>query len=206
MHIIAAAPGTQLLQREVAAGVLADLPEGDLVVVGHSFGGQVALEVALLAPVRVRRLVIVCSRHTPYPAFAQGAKAVLDGIPVDLDASLRRWFTGAELAADPPVVSYLRRQLAVVPRKPWAASLMAIAGYDRSSTLGYADVPTALFGAGQDVVSPPAAMTALADALPDATLQIVEEWAHMSPFAQPAAFAARLTAAVDHPAGRRGAR
>jgi 3-oxoadipate enol-lactonase len=42
-------------------------------VVGHSFGGQVALDLALLAPGRVRALTLICSRDTPFPAFAAAA-------------------------------------------------------------------------------------------------------------------------------------
>ena len=40
-------------------------------VVGHSFGGQIALELALLAPARVATLSVICSRDTPFPPFAR---------------------------------------------------------------------------------------------------------------------------------------
>jgi pimeloyl-ACP methyl ester carboxylesterase len=83
-----------------------------LIVVGHSFGGQVALELALLAPQRVRRLIIVCSRHTPFPAFARRARAVSSGEPVDIDAGMRHWFTPRELATDGAAVRYARRRVA----------------------------------------------------------------------------------------------
>jgi len=76
------------VQTEVAAAVLAALPDDEMVVVGHSFGGQVAIEVALMAPERLARLVVVCSRHTPFPAFAEGAAAVRAGRPVDVDGGM----------------------------------------------------------------------------------------------------------------------
>jgi pimeloyl-ACP methyl ester carboxylesterase len=180
------------LQAELAAAVLAALPDDEMVVVGHSFGGQVAIEVALLAPERLARLVIVCSRHTPFPAFADGARAVRAGRPLDIDAGLRRWFTPRELAAAGPAVTYARRQLQTAPLGPWSASLDAIATYDRASAVGRIAVPSSLFAAGLDEVSPPAVMAELATALPHADLEVVETWAHMSPFADPAAFAARL--------------
>ena len=66
-------------------------------VVGHSFGGQVALDLALLAPGRVRALTLICSRDTPFSAFAAAAAALRRGDPVDPDAALGRWFTAAEL-------------------------------------------------------------------------------------------------------------
>jgi pimeloyl-ACP methyl ester carboxylesterase len=192
---IVAAPRTGMLQQQLAAAVLAGLPDDELVVVGHSFGGQVAIEVALLAPQRVTTLVIVCSRHTPFPAFAAGARAVSAGETFDIDAGMRRWFTPAELAADGTAVRDARHQIATAARRPWAAALAAIAGYDRSGALGGLGMPAALFAAGRDDVSPPAVMAQLAAGLPAAVLRVVPQWAHMSPFADPAAFAARLTAA-----------
>lgn len=192
---ITSAPPAGVLQQRVAALVLAGLPDGDLDVVGHSFGGQVGLEVALLAPQRVRRLIIVCSRHTPFPAFAIGARAVRGGERVDIDAGMRRWFTPSELAADGPAVSYARRQIARAPRPPWAAGLAASATYDRSAAVGGIGTRTALFAAGHDEVATPSVMAELARALPDAVLQVVDGWAHMSPFVDPAALAVRLTAA-----------
>lgn len=182
------------LQTEVAAAVLAALPDDDMVVVGHSFGGQVAIELALLAPERLARLVVVCSRHTPFPAFADGARAVRASRPVDIDAGLRRWFTLPELGAGGPAVEYVRRQLETAPRAPWAASLDAVATYDRTSSVGRITAPTSLFAGGLDEVAAPAAMEKLAAALPRADLEVVSAWAHMSPFADPAAFAARLMA------------
>jgi len=182
----------QQVQRQVAAAVLKSLPDGDLIIVGHSFGGQVAIELALQAPHRVARLIIVCSRHTPFPAFAVGARDIRDGDPVDIDAGLRRWFSAAELAARPPVMAYLRRRFATAPRGPWATSLEAIAHYDRRQAVKTITTPTRLFAARHDDVAPPAVMVQLAAALPHARLQVVETWAHMSPFADPAGFAATL--------------
>ena len=189
--------GPGCLQSEVAAGVLAGLPdEGELVVVGHSLGGQVAIELALWAPERVVRLVIVCSRHTPFPAFAEGARSVRSG-QVDVEGAMRRWFTPAELAAAGPAVTHARRQLLTAARGPWAASLEAIATYDRSGSVGRIAAPAALLAAGHDEVATPAVMAELAAALPHAGLEVVSAWAHMSPFVDPAALAARLTGVVE---------
>jgi pimeloyl-ACP methyl ester carboxylesterase len=199
---IAAAPSTGLLQRHLADAVLAGMHGDDIAVVGHSFGGQVALEVALAAPHRVSRLIIVCSRHTPFPPFVAGARAVRAGGPVDIDAGMRRWFTAAELAADGNAVRYARQAITTTPRGPWAAALDAIAGYDRSGSLGAARMPARLFAAAHDEVSPPAVMAALAADLPDAALEVVPRWAHMSPFVDPSSFAQRLTWAGSPDAAR----
>ena len=79
-------------------------PSGRLHVVGHSFGGQVALDFALLVPQQVATLTLLCSRDTPFPAFAAAAARLRGGAPVDADAALSRWFTPAELDRGAPVV------------------------------------------------------------------------------------------------------
>ena len=77
-------------------------------VVGHSFGGQVALDLALLAPARVRALTLICSRDTPFPAFAATAAALRRGDPVDPDAALGRC-SRRRTPRHSPVVRYARR-------------------------------------------------------------------------------------------------
>jgi pimeloyl-ACP methyl ester carboxylesterase len=166
---------------------------GRLHVVGHSFGGQVALDLALLAPERVASLTLVCSRDTPFPAFAAAAARLRDGEPVDTAAALGRWFTPAELDRDGPVVSYARRCLEQADRRSWAAALDAIARYDRADRTGSLQVPVTLIAAELDQVSTPAVMSALADRLPRASLRMLPGAAHMTPFTDPAALAGLIS-------------
>jgi pimeloyl-ACP methyl ester carboxylesterase len=166
-------------------------------VVGHSFGGQVAIEVALLVPEQVQTLTLVCSRDTPFPAFAAAAARLRDGEPVDADAALGRWFTEPELRANGPAVGYARGCLEQADRVSWAAALEAIAGYDRADRVGSIGARSTLIAAELDQVSTPAAMSALAGRLPRATLQVLPGAAHMSPFSDPARLAALLAGAAD---------
>ena len=94
------------VQRALAQQVLGQLVERpyDIHVVGHSFGGQVALDIALAAPERVRSLTMICSRDTPYPPFAAAAAALRRGDAVDINAAMSRWFRPEELQAEGPVV------------------------------------------------------------------------------------------------------
>lgn len=88
-----------LLQQHVAAAVLNDEPDdAPLIVVGHSLGGQVAMEMALLAPHRIRRLILVCTRDIPVPEFHAAARALRAGAALDVEATIARWFTTAEIA------------------------------------------------------------------------------------------------------------
>jgi pimeloyl-ACP methyl ester carboxylesterase len=165
-------------------------------VAGHSFGGQVAIDFALLAPERVQTLTVVCSRDTPFPPFAAAAGRLRHGDPVDTRAVLGRWFTAAELAAGGPVVVYARHRLHHAGRASWAAALDAIAGYDRAGRAGSISVPCTLITAELDQVATPAAMSALASRLPQATLHILAGAAHMTPFTDSARLAMLLTRAA----------
>jgi pimeloyl-ACP methyl ester carboxylesterase len=182
----------ETLAARVAAQV-GELP-GRLHVVGHSFGGQVALDLALLAPQRVATMTLLCSRDTPFPPFATAAARLRDGDPVDADAALDRWFTPAELERGGPVVSYARRCLEQADRRSWAAALDAIAQYDRVDRTGSIQAPANLIAAELDQVSTPEAMSAMADRLPQATLRVLPGAAHMSPFTDPAALAELINA------------
>ena len=172
-------------------------PAGRLHVAGHSFGGQVALDFALLVPQRVATLTLLCTRDTPFPAFAAAAARLREGEPVDAGAALSRWFTPAELDRAGPVVSYARRCLQRADRRPWAAALDAIARYDRAGRTASIRVPATLIAAEFDQVSTPAAMSALASRLPRADLHVLPGAAHMTPFTDPAALAQLILRAAD---------
>ncbi len=176
-------------QADLAARVAAELPPwaGRTHVVGHSFGGQVALDLTLLARRQVATLTLLCSRDTPYPQFAAAADRLRADQPVDIAAALRRWFTGAELAQGGPVIDYARTCLRQADRRIWAAALDDIARYDRAGRVGTIRVPVTLIAAEFDEVSTPGAMTALAERLRRATLHVLPGAAHMTPFTDPAA-------------------
>jgi pimeloyl-ACP methyl ester carboxylesterase len=185
------APGNLDAQAGLAAGLVSEggLPER-LHVAGHSFGGQVALDLALLIPHRVQSLTLVCSRDTPFPPFSAAAAALRCGDPVDADAALTRWFTASERRANGAVVRYARDCLRDADRQSWAAALDAIARYDRADSVAAISAPVTLIAAELDPVSTPAAMSALASRLPRASLTVLPGAAHMSPFTDPAALAA----------------
>ena len=195
---VSPAEGSQDAQAALAAGLVSALEQfpGRLHIVGHSFGGQVAIDVALLAPQRVQTLTVLCSRDTPFPAFAAAAARLRHGDPVDTSAVLGRWFTAPELAAGGAVVTYARQCLQRADRASWAAALDAIARYDRADRVGSIGVRCTVIAAELDQVSTPAAMSALADRLPQATLHILAGAAHMTPFTDPARLGTLLTRAA----------
>jgi len=165
--------------RQTPAGLA--VGPGPFDVVGHSYGGQVAIDFALAAPERVRSLTLICSRDTPFPAFSAAAERVREGL-IDVDATLARWFSPDELRAGGRLVDYARRCLVESDHEQWAEALEAIAGYDRSGDIGQLEMAVTLVAAELDQVSTPQAMAAMAERLPHATLKVLAGASHLTPF------------------------
>jgi pimeloyl-ACP methyl ester carboxylesterase len=202
VHSVAA---PQLPRPSAAMGVQAEIAErildgvGHLArrfhVVGHSFGGQVALELVFGAPERVASLTVLCSRASPFPPFSATAAALRDA-PVDADGPIGRWFLPGEIAADGPVVRYARQCLERADRGVWSDELDAIATYDRRDDLGSITVPTSIIASEFDVVGTPVEMAAMASTIGGARFECVATASHMSQFIYPAALAERIISAV----------
>jgi proline iminopeptidase len=174
-----AAPGTLALAqlaRDVVA--LADALElGDYCVLGHSFGGRVALRLALDAPERLSRLVLSCT--TPAARFTgetpgTGWRTVEDLI--------------ARLFADPSderLADYLRRRAPEQPRPELASEFPAsdTVEFDVEARLGEISVPALVLAGARDRIRPPAAAEALAAGIPDARLVVFEQSGHL-PFVE----------------------
>lgn len=190
-------PGIANPQRQLAASVIhqARRTGGERWrVVGHSFGGQVALEIALIAPDLVEQLIIVCSRDTPFPPFAAAADGLEAGAPIDTDAALHRWFRPAEITARPAFMNDIAAQLMRADRRSWATALRGIAAFDAVPATSSIAVPATVIAAEYDSVGTPVAMREMAQRLAVAEFSIIPDASHMSLFLYPARFAAAITA------------
>lgn len=188
-------PGTTAPQRHLATALAeqAGTSGRRWRVVGHSFGGQIALEFAALAPDLVQEVVVVCSRDTAFPAFAAVADNLDAGSPVEVDATLGRWFRPAEIAARPVFVDEIAARLRQADRHAWATALRGIATYDGAATTAAITVPGRVIAADHDAVGTPDAMSELAHRLRRAEFTVVEDASHLSLFLRPTRFAALLT-------------
>lgn len=99
---------------ECLQSVLAQAPER-FVLCGYSLGGRVALHVALAAPERIARLVLVsCSPGIEDPAEREQRRVSDERLAEDLERIpfeqfIERWRTQPLFAADPPEVGRLAR-------------------------------------------------------------------------------------------------
>jgi pimeloyl-ACP methyl ester carboxylesterase len=184
-------------------------------LVGHSLGSLVCLQVAAIAPERVRSLALLC-------AFAVGADAtrltpwllrIGARMSVGPQASRRRAFLemiyppGALAGADGDAVArslepYFGGDLALRPAGV-GAQLQAMKRFDARPLLArLANVPTLVLAAEHDRVAPPTRGRALAAAIPGARYAEIPGAAHGVIVQKPAEVNAHLRAHVAGVAGR----
>ena len=151
---------------------------------GLSIGGMIGLWLAINAPERIGRLVIICSSaKVDGAAFAQRAAVVLAaGSPeVVADAVVARWFTESFALEQPELVADMRAMIAGTPAAGYAGCCEAIAAMDLRAGLPGISAPTLVIGAGQDPSLPAQSHSApIAAAIPGARYELVQPAAHLA--------------------------
>jgi 3-oxoadipate enol-lactonase len=149
-------------------------------ICGLSLGGATAMWVAARAPDRVDRLVLACTSTRfgePEPWLERAAVVRERGLEPIADGIVARWFTPA---APPEVVARFRRMLVETPREAYAACCEALARWDFQGHLGEITAPTLVIAAAEDAATPPAHAELLADRIPNATLAVLPDAAHLA--------------------------
>lgn len=144
-----------------------------LTLVGHGMGAMVALEVALRAPARVERLVLVAG-GPPLDEAAQAAWVAPRLQALDQGLSMAQLAEqtvrdGSGRNALPEGLRLARHALEQVPAPVYRRALHAMTTFHRGADLlAHVHAATLLVSGGQDRCTPPEAMQALAQVLPDA--------------------------------------
>jgi 3-oxoadipate enol-lactonase len=171
-----------------AARIADQLPKHDMItVVGHSFGGQVAIDLALVLAreKRLGGLALLCTRATPFPPFREAAEVIRSAHASDPEAAIDRWFTPEERRYGAPVIEYAKERLRDADPEVWADALESISRYDRESDLATISAPSMVIAAEYDIVSPPGVMEAMAARLPGSRFHVLRDTSHMGPFLRP---------------------
>jgi 2-succinyl-6-hydroxy-2,4-cyclohexadiene-1-carboxylate synthase len=176
--------------------VLALAPER-FTLCGYSLGGRVALHIALAAPERVSRLVLVSSSAGIEDPHERASRRAADGqLARDLErepfeAFIERWRTQPLFAADPPAVGELARADQRRNRPEALAAVLRGIGTGEMtplwSRLPELRMPVALVVGDRDRKFQ-ALGRRMAQLLPDAQLRIVPG-GHILPLENPAAVA-----------------
>ena len=187
----------------MAHAVLAQAPSR-FVLVAHSMGGRVALEIMRSGAARVSALALLDTGYqarAPGPDAARearGRQALLEIASSEgLRAMGRVWVRDMVPPARLADTALIESILAMVERctvRKFAAQLRALLGRpDATDVLTAVCCPTLLLCGREDTWSPLARHEAMARLIRHSQLAVVEECGHMSPMERPAEVSARLS-------------
>lgn len=184
------------LGRQLLA-LLDDAGAGRAHLVGLSLGGLVVQWVAANAPHRVDRLVLLCTDVSLPPAARWNERAAqvrAHGTRSVAEHASERWFAPA-FAADPSPPG--RAQLAALEAcddEGYARCCEVLAQADLSGRVADVRAPTLVVAGAEDRALPVDRLAALAAALPDARLEVLDGCGHLPPVEAPARVADLLHA------------
>ncbi len=167
---------------------------------GLSLGGAVGQTLALEHPGRLGPLVLACTGPSfgdPETWHDRAARVRAEGMEFLAEPTRDRWFTPATIAARPDEVARVIAMLTATDPDGYAACCEALASYDVSRMVGAITAPTRVVAGSEDAVSPPAVAEALASAIPDADLVVIEGAAHIANVARPEEFDAAVLEHLD---------
>ncbi len=173
--------------------------DGPVHVVGASFGGMVAMHLALRYPRRVASLALcfTTARVAPEGMLQRAADTERIGSVGMASATMERWFSPEALEGPPSSgLAYARERLEHTPAENVADVWRAISQHDVLDRLGEIRVPTTCIAGDHDLSTPLAAMEATAAAIPGAEL-VVLDLPHMGFLERPDLFTPALTAHLD---------
>ena len=158
------------------------LGQGPVLLIGLSFGGMIAQNVALARPDLVSAMVVAgCGGRIAVEAreaiLKRGSDAEAGGMGAVVDGTLERWFNKDFLAA--PEVARVRARLLSDSPSAWAAAWEAISEHDALDRLGSVDVPVLVVAGELDLAIPVEAMRALAAAIPGSQFAVLPGAPHM---------------------------
>ncbi len=162
-------------------------------VVGRSMGGMIAQELALLAPERVSRLVLVSTTAQTDPHLAEVFRLWEHMAELELPASVRHrsailWCLGSRAVEGPRAAAYLSAKSRGDRPKDYALQARACAEHDALDRLPALRIPTLVVSGTDDRLTPPIHAGILAEAIPGARLLYIREAGHLPYLEAPAEF------------------
>jgi len=181
-HGASPVPDTAGSMKDYARSVMATLvahDARDCSVVGLSLGSSIAQLIAVLAPDRIRSVVLAGGTACPPPAVrdmwrTRAARARSDGMSSQAEEILGRWFTPAFAAAEPERVEAIRRAVLATPAEGYAQAAEAIADLDNRAMLSRIGCPALVVAGNADTAVPVEALQLIAHSIPNCRLATVD--------------------------------
>jgi poly(3-hydroxyoctanoate) depolymerase len=175
-------------------------------VLGYSFGGALAQELARRAPDRVRRLVLCATAAGVGGVPPRPLAALMLATPARyyhprLLALSMRYIAGGRSARDPSALAaHAGARLARPPDVlGYAYQLYAAAGWSSLPWLHRVSQPTLIVAGDRDPSVPALNARILASRLPDARIHIIEGGGHLFLLDEPESAVGRIRAFLDDP-------
>ncbi len=130
------------LGRDVVA-VIEEAGPGNVVLIGHSMGGPVALETALLIPERVLGIIGVDTFHdADFEYDMTEWEALMEAYERDFDATCRQFVDSMFLeSSDPVLVARIRTEMCEIEPEIATTLLGIYPGYDVAAAMGRVQAP-----------------------------------------------------------------
>ncbi|MFD7435136.1 alpha/beta fold hydrolase [Streptomyces sp. NPDC059861] len=210
------------LGRDLKAVIDAAVPEGPIVLVGHSMGGMTMMALADQCPELIQdRVVAVALVGTSSGKLGEvnfglpvaGVNAVRRVLPgvlralgqqaelvergrravADLFAGIIKRYSFATRDIDPAVARFAERMIEGTPIDVVAEFYPAFTDHDKTEALAhFADLPVLVLAGLKDLVTPSEHSEAIADLLPDAELVLVPDAGHLVMLEHPEVVTDRL--------------
>lgn len=177
--------------------LLDDLGIDRIPVMGRSMGGMIAQELALLAPERVSRLVLVsttgrCDAHLR-ELFTLWAELAESGAPPELrHKSTLLWCLSPSTVQAPEIQSYLSVRIRSDRPTDYAFQARACAAHDALDRIKGLRIPTLVVCGENDRFMPTPHARALAAAIPRSRLRCIPGVGHLAYLEAPDRFAAEV--------------
>ncbi|MER6772300.1 alpha/beta hydrolase [Streptomyces bacillaris] len=214
--------GIDQLGRDLKAVIDAAVPEGRIVLVGHSMGGMTVMALADQYPDLIRdRVAAVAFVGTSSGRLGEvnfglpvaGVRAVRRVLPgvlralgtqaelvekgrratADLFAGLIKRYSFSSRDVDPAVARFAERLVESTPIDVVAEFYPAFTEHDKSGALPvFRDLPVLILAGEKDLVTPSSHSEAIADVLPDAELILVPDAGHLVMLEHPETVTDRL--------------
>ena len=174
----------------LAKEALKQAPWEKFLLAGHSMGGYVALEVMRQAPQRVTALALLNTNARPdTPESTENRRRLMALADRDFEAvstTLLPRLMNKEHLEDPLLTGTIGQMALAVGKDSFKRQEEAIIGrIDSRPHLKDIRCPTLVIAAAEDQLMPVAVLKEMADAIPGARLEVVEDSGHMTTLEHP---------------------
>jgi 3-oxoadipate enol-lactonase len=175
--------------------LLAYLGLEQVILVGISVGGMIALNLAIRQPERVRALVLsdTAAKIGTADYWNERINAIREkGMDHLAEVILSRWFTPEFSVQRPADYQGYRNMLVRTPVAGYTGTCAAIRDADLRDDAGAIRAKTLVLCGAEDSATPPGLVRGLADALPAGRFELIEKAGHLPCVEQPEAMAAEI--------------